>query len=47
VAAKATLQFPYGEPLPVAKIAQLVKRRVKENERAAAAKAAARSSRER
>ena len=47
VAAKGTLQFPYDEPLPVAKIAQLVKRRVRENERAAAGKAAARSSRKR
>jgi hypothetical protein len=35
------------EPLPVAKIAQLVKRRVRENERAAAGKTAARSLRKR
>ena len=47
VAAKGTLQFPYGEPLPVAKVAQLVKRRVREKERAAAGKTAARSSRKR
>jgi uncharacterized protein YdhG (YjbR/CyaY superfamily) len=47
VAAKGTLQFHYGEPLPVAKIAQLVKLRVREDERAAAGKTAAHSSRQR
>jgi uncharacterized protein YdhG (YjbR/CyaY superfamily) len=47
VAAKGTLQFPYGGPLPVEKIARLVKKRVKENERAAAGATAARSSRKR
>jgi uncharacterized protein YdhG (YjbR/CyaY superfamily) len=47
VAAKGTLQFRFDEPLPEAKIAQLVKKRVSENERAAAGKAAARSNRSR
>ena len=41
---KGTYRFPLDEPLPAAKIARLVKTRVKENERAAAKKAAARSS---
>lgn len=31
VAAKGTLQFPFGEPLPAAQIARLVKKRVAEN----------------
>ena len=44
VAAKGTLQFPFDEPLPATQIARLVKKRVRENERAAAEKAAARSS---
>ena len=30
-AAKGTLQFPYGEPLPSAQIERLVKKRVEEN----------------
>lgn len=42
---KGTYQFPLDVPLPAAAIRRLVKTRVKENERAAAAKAAARSSR--
>ena len=45
VAAKGTLQFRFDEPLPLAKLARLVKQRVRENERAATAEAAARSSR--
>jgi uncharacterized protein YdhG (YjbR/CyaY superfamily) len=36
VAAKGTLQFPFDEPLPEARIAALVRKRVKENEAAAA-----------
>ena len=39
VAAKGTLQFPFDEPLPEARIAALVRKRVKENEAMAAAKA--------
>ena len=46
-AAKGTLRFPHDQPLPIAKIAPLVKRRVRENERAAAGKTAARSTRKR
>jgi uncharacterized protein YdhG (YjbR/CyaY superfamily) len=39
VAAKGTLQFPFDEPLPEARIAALIRKRVRENEAAAAAKA--------
>ena len=39
---KGTYRFPLDKPLPSAKIARLVKRRIRENERAAAEKAAAR-----
>lgn len=39
---KGTYRFPLDEPLPLEKIRRLVKTRVKENERAAAEKAAAR-----
>ena len=39
---KGTYRFPLDEPLPVDKIRRLVRTRVKENERAAASKAAAR-----
>ncbi len=39
---KGTYRFPLDEPLPVEKIRRLVRTRVKENERAAASRAAAR-----
>ena len=39
VAAKGTLQFPFDEAVPEAKIAALVRKRVRENEAKAAAKA--------
>ncbi|HKW69876.1 MAG TPA: DUF1801 domain-containing protein [Candidatus Dormibacteraeota bacterium] len=45
LAPKSTLRFPLDQRLPVAKISSLVKRRVRERDRAAAGKAAARSSR--
>ena len=38
VAAKGTLQFPFDEPLPEAKIAALIRKRVRENQATAAAK---------
>ena len=44
---KGTYRFPLDEPLPVEKIRRLVRTRVKENDRAAAQKTAARPSRKR
>lgn len=42
VAAKGTLQFAYGEPLPAEQIARLIKKRVAENEAKAGTAAGAR-----
>lgn len=41
VASKGTLQFPFDEPLPVAKIAALVRKRVRENDAKASARPSA------
>lgn len=38
VAAKGTLQFPFDEPLPEAKIAALIRKRVRENDAKASAR---------
>jgi uncharacterized protein YdhG (YjbR/CyaY superfamily) len=38
VAARGTLQFPFDEPLPEDRIAALIRKRVKENEAAGAAR---------
>jgi len=44
MAAKATLQFPIGQPLPIALIKKVVKERAKENEAKAPGKRPAKSS---
>ena len=44
---RSTLRFPFDRPLPMAKIRALVKRRVREKERAMAEKATARSTQKR
>jgi uncharacterized protein YdhG (YjbR/CyaY superfamily) len=43
VAAKGTLQFPFGEPLPEAELAALIRKRVRENQGAAKAESTRRS----